>query len=88
LLVWIGANDQAMPISTFTKDLEFYWQERRAVGFNIIAFTVLPRGDKTAYENTRVAINDWIRTNQANYCDGLADVAGARTARPNQLYIF
>ena len=89
MLVWIGANDQAMPISTFTKDLEFYWQECRAAGFKIIAFTVLPRGDKTAYENTRVAINDWIRTNQANYCDGLADVAAAPELQdPTNLIYF
>jgi lysophospholipase L1-like esterase len=78
-----------VPIPTFTKDLEFYWQKCRAAGFTIIAFTVLPRHEKTAYENTRDAMNDWIQTNQANYCDGLADVAAAPELQyPTNLIYF
>jgi hypothetical protein len=78
-----------MPIPTFTKDLKFYWQERRAAEFTIIAFTVLPRRDKTTYENKRVAMNDWIQTNQANYYDGLADVAAAPELQyPTNLIYF
>jgi lysophospholipase L1-like esterase len=73
LLVWIGANDYATPLSAFTQDLTAYWQKRRAAGYKIIAFTVLPRGDKSPLE--QVAMNDWIRDNWKSYCDGLVDVA-------------
>ncbi len=89
LPVWIGANDGTTPISTFTKDLAFYWQERRAAGFKIIAFTVLPQGEERAFEKTQVAMNDWIRANWASYCDGLVDVAAAPELQdPTNLIYF
>jgi lysophospholipase L1-like esterase len=75
LLVWIGANDLGTPLSTFSGELESYWRERRAAGFKIIAFTVLPQGGINPKENERAAMNDWIRSNWATYCDVLVDVA-------------
>jgi lysophospholipase L1-like esterase len=89
LLVWIGANDQ-WSASVFETGLLTYWQARRAAGWDqIIAFTVIKRGDGYANEVQRALMNTWIRANWATYCDALVDVdADTRLQTPTDETYF
>jgi len=53
-----------------------YCNSRKASGFKVLVFTILPRtGIAGANETARVAINALIVANWASYADGVVDVA-------------
>lgn len=76
-LIWAGYNDLA---SAFTPaniyaSLVSYWQARRARGFKVIAFTVLPGASGYgSFEANRLTLNALIRAGWATYCDALVDL--------------
>lgn len=80
LVAWEITNDLKRDASRGDAYERFqrYCRERRAVGWKVIALTVLPRvrnESQSKFENDRSAINADMRLNWPSFADGLADVA-------------
>lgn len=75
--IWGGTNDifyDGASAATVQGRLTTYWAARRAAGWKVVAFTLIPRGDDVPGNTTRTTVNTWIRTQSASY-DALVDVA-------------
>jgi lysophospholipase L1-like esterase len=81
---WGGTNDIFFGDSAATaiSDYASYCTARRAAGWKVVAFTILPRSDTGvpgAFETSRQTFNTSIRANWTTYADALADVAANTT---------
>lgn len=56
-----------------------YCEARRAVGWQVVAVTALPRSESAAYYALRSTYNTLIRDNYTDFADALADVAADTT---------
>lgn len=75
-----GSNDMA---GAFTAqqvydNLKIYWAARRAIGWKVVAFTLLPRGEDADVETKRQAINTLIKSDSTLY-DALVDLGADAT---------
>lgn len=80
---WCGTNDVDWDVS-YT-NIAAYAAARRAAGFKVVAFTILPRADDTEplYEAARLQFNVDMRAGWATFADALADVcADSRIGDP------
>jgi lysophospholipase L1-like esterase len=80
VVIWGGTNDLATGVAAATayEDLRQYCLDRRAVGWEVVVATMLPRsfaGDDADTETERSAFNALIRANWSSFADALADVA-------------
>jgi lysophospholipase L1-like esterase len=76
--IWGGTNDLFAGASAATVygNIVDYGTGRRAVGFQVVVFTITPRNNFDAgMEANRLTINTNIRTNWATFADALVDVA-------------
>jgi hypothetical protein len=83
LSVWLGSNDLAtIDAATLETNYLAYCSTRRAEGWKIVAFTILPRsaaGTIATFEANRQLFNAWLRINWPSFADALADVAANNT---------
>lgn len=80
IVLWGGTNDMYAGASAATAYSRYvaYCQARQAVGWNVVAVTVLPRshaGLPADFESSRQTFNANIRSNWPTFADALADVA-------------
>jgi lysophospholipase L1-like esterase len=80
LAAWGGTNDIQFGLSAAVAYARYrdYCLRRKAKGFKVIAFTVLPRSDGggiAGVETRRTALNTLIRAHYLEFADALADVA-------------
>jgi lysophospholipase L1-like esterase len=77
--LWVATNNLKLAEAVATVYAEYValCEDRRAVGFKVIAFTVLPRHDSVpgGFEADRQSFNTLIRANWSTFADALADVA-------------
>lgn len=79
--IWAGTNDMAVGGYTPAEvldDLTVYGQARKAVGWKVLTFTILPRSDpgiSGTFEADRQTANAAIRETWSTYADALVDVA-------------
>lgn len=72
-----GINDLALGASAASvyANLQSYWSSRRAAGYEVVAFTILPASAVSGgNETARLAVNALIRGDATKY-DALADIA-------------
>lgn len=75
LFVWIGSNNFGITsTATFFSLYDPYLAQARADGFKIIAFTIMKRQDKLAFESDRAAYNTGLAARSAEW-DYLVDAA-------------
>lgn len=80
VVAWGGTNDLffgASAATTITR-LQTYCNARRAIGWKVAVFTILPRSDPGTpgtFGADRATVNASIRANWATYADYLVDVA-------------
>jgi hypothetical protein len=79
-VAWEITNELYAGLSAETAYANFisYCTARRAVGWKVVALTVLPRsndGTPGDFESKRQAVNSSLRQNWADFADALADVA-------------
>jgi len=80
-LVWVGTNDlavSAVTAATLQANLETYCAARRAVGWKVVVFTLLPRSDALSaanYDSKRLTFNTWLAANWTTFADAFCDVA-------------
>jgi len=86
VFIWGGVNDLGLELSITAEEvynrLKTYCQGRKAVGFKVYAFTMLPQSVSTyasrvTYETDRQTFNNLVRTDLVNsgYVDGIVDIA-------------
>jgi hypothetical protein len=79
-VVWFGTNDLALGAASATTifaDYRYYCLQLQALGYKVIAVTMLPRQDaaQTAgFETARKSFNSSVVTSWATFADGLADL--------------
>lgn len=79
-----GTNDLffGATVATLQTNYQNYCAARQSAGFEVVAFTILPRsegGVPGTFEADRQTFNTWLRANYATFADALADVAADTT---------
>lgn len=76
---WEITNDLGSTTNAWASYRRFvsFCQARRALGWKVIAVTVLPRQDSpyAGFETARLQVNTWIKANWQSFADNYADVA-------------
>jgi hypothetical protein len=78
LCAWEVSNELAFGVSTNAaySNYVYYCSQRKATGWKVLAFTVMPRQNGGAtFETDRLNVNTLIRSNYLNFADSLVDVA-------------
>lgn len=79
--IWGGTNDlqldNAVSSAVYAR-MVTYGQARRAVGWRVLALTIMARESSTSFEAARQAVNESMRSGWASFADALVDV-GAST---------
>jgi lysophospholipase L1-like esterase len=80
LMAWGGTNDMHFGADATTAYNSYvtYCTNRRAAGWTVVAFTVLPRSEATTpagFEAQRIAFNLSVRSNWTTFADGICDCA-------------
>lgn len=92
LTIWAGTNDLINSVSADTvfQAYKEYLLTAREHGFEVLAFTTLPRSGLTAaQEAQRVQLNERLRAEHSTFADGLVDVdSEALLADPSNLTYY
>jgi hypothetical protein len=80
LLAFGGTNDLYLggTVAALQANYQAYCEARRAVGYKVVAATILPRsnpGTPVTFETDRQAFNIWLRGSYTAFADALADFA-------------
>jgi hypothetical protein len=78
VVIWGGTNDfyeSGDTVDNVYGYLRNYCAARRAVGWKVVAVTMMQRSASQTVENTRLDYNGRIRVGWQSFADGLADVA-------------
>lgn len=78
--IFAGTNDFyfGASVASVEADYQAYCEARQSIGFELIAFTIMPRSEAGApldFESKRQAFNTWLRVNYLNFADRLVDIA-------------
>lgn len=78
VFAWGGTNDIAAgeTSATVITRIQTYCAARKAAGFKVVVFTILPNGGPVPpdYETKRLDVNNSVRANYATYADALCDI--------------